>query len=170
MAKESITKAELRQKKLREKDGICGRYERKQKRQDEDYEPGKPTKPRKKGDSYGKIEYNPNFHVDQLPERLEPLKKIIADREYSKLYWFKRKYAKHIKGDVEGEDDSKLTKKYEDRKKKMRQTSKKARGTAKKEREELKQLRDEVSTLRSNKKVREEAIAQLRDKLYTSQL
>lgn len=52
----------------------------------------------------------------------------------------------------------------------MRQTSKKARVSAKKERKELKQLRDEVSTLRSNKKVREEDIAQLRDKLYTSQL
>ena len=104
MAKESITEAELRQKKLREKDGICRRYERNQKLQDEDYEPGKSKKPRKKGSSYGKIDYDPKFHVDQLEERLQPLKKIIADREYSKLYWFRRKYAKQIKGDVEGED------------------------------------------------------------------
>ena len=99
-----------------------------------------------------------------------PLKDVIAAREYSKLHWFKRKYAKHIKEDVKEEDVSKLTKKYEDRKKKMRQTSKKARVKAKIERKELEQLRSEVSTLRSNNKVREETIAQLRDKLYTSQL
>lgn len=167
MGKESITKAELRQNKLREKDGITRRQELKQQRRDEDYGIRKPKKPHKKGARHGKLEYDEDSHVSNLPVRLKPLKKVIEDRVNSKLYWFKNKYAKHIKGDVEGEDVSKLTKKYTDRKKKMVQTSKKARANAKREQaeylNELTQLRSEAATLRSNKKVREETIATLRD-------